>query len=127
MKLFIIGILIALYVVILWVLVFFALRRGYREWREGRSTRFRRVPACVMDKRRASEYSDAVGQPISRYFITFKYEGEQREFEVSEEIYTSTRIGGEGVLILKSENYQTFEPKSPGDETDEVYRRMVKW
>ncbi|MDI6828443.1 MAG: DUF2500 family protein [Armatimonadota bacterium] len=126
MKLFTIGILIAIYVVILWVLLFFALRQGYREWRSVRSSRISRIPACVKDKRQASVYDETGNQPLLRYFVTFEFEGKQKEFEVSELNYSSTRIGGEGMLILRAEEYQAFEPMSPGDEADEVYRRMVK-
>lgn len=107
------GIFLAVYALILWAVLFFVWRKGYREWKQNRANRIRRFPARVMDKRDAD-------------LILFEFAGREREFKVSQTTYQAVRIGQEGTLILKGSLFEAFEPKSDIERADETYRRMVK-
>lgn len=107
------GIFLVIYALVLWVILFLVWRKGYREWKATRAERLRQFPARVMDTRDGK-------------LILFEYAGRQRELEVNPTTYEGIRIGMEGVLVLKGDRFQAFEPKSDMQRADEAYRRIVK-
>ena len=121
------GIVIAVYALILWVLLFFVWRKGYQEWRANRAHRLRKFDARVVDKRESSE-SERAGEtePAPEHLITFEFGGSRREFKVEPAVYADLRVGEEGTLQLRGAGFESFEPKSTGDRAEDVYRRMVK-
>jgi hypothetical protein len=79
-----------------------------------------------MDKRQVTSSKDPESEIVTQSYITFEFGGIQKEYAVPETTYQSTRSGGEGIIILSGDQYKDFEPRSPGDEADDVYRRMVR-
>ena len=120
------GVVVGLYALILWILLIFAWRRGYQEWKTNRANRLRKFEARVMDKREVTRTEDLRGQPTVEHLVTFEFGGRQEEFGVDARIYLTARIGQEGTLRLKGGKFAAFEPKSADEETGDVYRRMVK-
>lgn len=118
-----IGIILAVYALILWILLFFVWRKGYQEWKSNRADRVRTYRARVVDRR---EDSTPAQEPAVRYCVTFEFRGLQREFEVGAQTYAEARIGEEGILRMRGERFESFEPKSVGERTDEVLRKMMK-
>jgi len=104
---------LAVYALILWGVLFFVWRKGYREWKANRANRIRRFPARVMDKRESE-------------LVLFEFSSRQREIKVDKSTYQAVRTGQEGILVLKGDQFEAFEPKSDIDRADETYRRMVK-
>ena len=107
------GIFLIIYALALWVALIFVWRKGYREWKANRATRIRKFLARVMDKR-------------SGDLVLFEYQGRQREFKVDRDTHQALRVGQDGSLFLKGDEFEAFEPKSDIDRADETYRRMVK-
>ena len=120
------GVVLGLYALVLWILLIFAWRRGYQEWKTNRANRLRKFEARVMDKREVTRAEDLRGQPTVEHLVAFEFGGRQEEFGVEARIYLTARVGQEGTLRLKSGKFTSFEPKSADEETGDVYRRMVK-
>jgi len=118
MKWLIIGIALGIYALILWIVIYFVFRRGYREWKRNQASRPAEFAARVMDKRASSGGDER--------FITFEYRNRQVELRVEPSVYDSIRIGQEGILTLVGGEFQGFIPRSASDQADEIYRRMVK-
>lgn len=121
-----IGILLAVYTLILWILVFWVWRKGYREWKANQADRRREFAARVVDKRAASVSGDKADAHELEHWVTFEYAGRQVEFKVDSTVHSSVRIGQEGTLRLRGEQFEEFIAKSEGEQADEIYRRMVK-
>ena len=112
------GILLTVYAVIVWLMVMMIWQRGYREWKSNRTERLREVPAKVLDRR--SE------QASGRFYLTLEYGGRQGDFEVLEAIYASARVGQLGILTLRGEKFEDYEPRPEGEGWTDIYDRMVK-
>ena len=121
-----IGILLAVYALILWVLVIWVCRKGYREWKANRAIRLREFRARVVDKRAVPVSGGGIGAQNSEYSVTFEYAGRQVEFKVDPSVHSAVRVGQEGTLRLRGERFEEFVPKSEADRADDIYRRMVK-
>ena len=113
------GIALGIYALILWIVLLFIFRKGYKEWKQNRASRLLEFPARVVDKRASSE-SGPDG------FVTFEYRGRQEEFSVPRPVHDSVRIGQEGILQLRRGAFEGFIPRSETDRADDIYRRMVK-
>ena len=120
------GILIAVYALILWVLVFWVCRKGYREWKASQANRLREFRARIVDKGAASLSGSGIGAQNSEYSVTFEYAGRQVDFKVDPSVHSAVRIGQEGTLRLRGDRFEEFIAKSEGEQADEIYRRMVK-
>lgn len=118
-----IGIILAIYAFIMWIMVMMVFKRGYRDWKANRPEKLHEARARVMD-RRTEANPDAVRG--DRYYLTLEYDGRQQEFEVIEAIYTSSRVGQAGTLHLRGGRFEDFEPRPEGEGWDEIYSRMVK-
>ena len=121
-----IGILLAVYALILWILVLWVLRKGHREWKANRANRLREFRARVVDKRAAPVSGGGIGAQNSEYSVTFEYAGRQADFKVDPTVHSAVRIGQEGTLRLRGEQFEEFIAKSEGEQADDIYRRMVK-
>ncbi len=121
MKPLTIGIILAVYALIMWIMVMMVFKRGYRDWKANRPEKLREARARVMDRR--VEPDRALGD---RFYITIEYDGRQQEFEVMEAIYASSRVGVSGTLHLRGGKFEDFEPRPEGEGWDEIYGRMVK-
>ncbi|MHB1001255.1 MAG: DUF2500 family protein [Armatimonadota bacterium] len=119
-----IAILLVIYVIILWVFVSFALRKGYKEWRSNHDNREYKVSARIMDKREVKNTSSDVSSWDQ--FLTLEYSGRQKEMKVIPEIYSSVRVGQTGILKLNKQQVVSFEPDAGTEKTDDIYRRIVK-
>ncbi len=121
------GIVLAVYALILWILVFFVWHKGYREWKANRANRVREFRARVVGRReRSGGGQGEQAGPAPEYLVTFEFHGDQREFEVGPTIYEAVRIGHQGTLYLRGQQFETFEPKTEAEEAEDVYRRMLK-
>jgi hypothetical protein len=117
-----IGIVMAVYALILWVMIFFVWHKGYKEWKTNRENRIREHRARLVNK---TEAVNADGSPS--YLLTFDMEGRQTSFPVDYTTYSSARIGQEGMVSLRGgRHFEAFEAKSEAERADEIYRRMVK-
>jgi len=88
------------------------------------------VEATVVDKREvpaSGEPTDAsVEAETAKQLMTFEFEGRQKELLVPASIYSITRVGQKGTLRLRAEQFEDFEPKTEGEDADDVYRRVVR-
>lgn len=122
-----VGLALAVYALILWVVLFMAWRKAYQEWRENRASRLMKHHARVMDRReRIRPTSDPAAPPSLEHYALFEYEGRQQEFKVDPSIYEIARVGQEGFLYMRGGRFEAFEPKSEGQKADDVYHRIVK-
>ncbi|HUV05220.1 MAG TPA: DUF2500 family protein [Armatimonadota bacterium] len=120
------GVILVIYAVILWMLLFFAWRRGYQEWKRNRAGRLQRFSARVIETREnilPSKGSEA--RPAVERLLTFQFDGRQGEYKVESATYEAARVGQEGTLYLSSGRFERFEPKSGSEEAEDVYRRVV--
>jgi hypothetical protein len=116
---FTIGIALAIYALIMWIMVAMVLRRGYREYRANRPEKLSETRARVMDRR--------LDESTGRLYLTFELDtGRQREFEVIEAIYTASRVGQAGVLHLRADRFEDFEHQPEDQGWNEIYDRMVR-
>ena len=122
----IIGIILAVYALILWVLVFWVWRKGHREWKANRANRLREFRARVVDKRAVPASGGKVDAHDLEHWVMFEYAGRQAELEVDPTVHSAVRVGQEGTLRLRGERFEEFVPKSEADRADDIYRRMVK-
>jgi len=120
------GIVLVAYAILLWLLLFFAWRRGYQEWWRNRANRLRRFSARVMDKRKSTvPAEDTKTSQVVEHLVTFQFGGRQNEYEVEAPTYDAVRVGQEGTLYLKGGRFEKFEPRSESEEAEEIYRRLV--
>ena len=115
-----IGIALAIYAILMWIMVMLVWHRGYREWKANRPEKLLEVQAKVMDRRREEHPQGDL------HYLTIEYDGRQREFEVIEAIYASSRAGQSGTLHLRGDKFEDFEPQPEGEGWEDIYRRMVK-
>ena len=116
-----IGIALAVYALILWVLVFFVFHKGYKEWKANRANRVHKHAAGVLDKR---EVKGAEGAP--QQCVLFAFGGRQVEFQVEPSVFSTLRVGDEGELALRGGRFESFEHKTQKERDDEIYHRMIK-
>lgn len=124
------GIILAVYALVMWVVVFLVWARGYREWKANRAARPWQVKASVVAKREVASSGRPADASIevepAKQFVTFGLEGRQKELQVPASTYPTVEVGQEGTLYLRGEQFEEFEPKMEGEDADDVYRRMVK-
>lgn len=77
-----------------------------------------------MDKREVKN-TDGEGDPWAR-MLTFDTAGRQREYSVPLDVYTSLRVGQMGLLHIRNQQFELFEPEIAADTHDDLYGRMVK-
>ena len=120
------GIVLIAYAILLWLLLFFAWRRGYQEWRRNRANRLRRFSAQVMDKRESTVPAEGPKTPpVVEYLVTFQFGGRQNEYKVEAPSYEAVRVGQEGTLYLRGGRFERFDPRSESEEAEAIYRRLV--
>lgn len=103
----------------MWIMVGWVLKRGYREYKANQPEKLREMRARVMDRR--------LDESTGRHYLTFELDGgRQQEFEVIEAIYTVSRVGQAGKLVLRGGRFEDFEHEPEGQGWDEIYDRMVK-
>lgn len=121
------GIVLLVYALVLWIILLFVWRKGFREWRANCANRPRKFSAKVVGKRErpgAREAEETESAP--EYLVTFEFGGRQGEFVVEPATYAAARIGQEGTVYLRGQRFEFFDPKSEAEEAEDVYRRMVK-
>jgi hypothetical protein len=116
-----IGLLLAVYALILWVLVFWVWQRGYREWKKNLARRPRAFRARVSAKRE----DKAEGERESAYFVTFESTWARKEYRVSPSAYADLQIGRVGTLHVAGDRFEDFVPQ-PTDEKWEAHRRTMR-
>lgn len=126
MSLGIIGSILGIYALILWIVVFFAWRKGYKEWKANRANRVHKLHAKVLDRRENVVPVSPQTEPTMEYMVLFEFDGRQKEFKTDSKVYDMARVGQEGILYLRGGQFENFEPKSESEKADEVYGRMVK-
>lgn len=115
---------VAVYLLLVWVLVGYVFYRGYKEWKANRAVRPMEAEARILDKR---DIAAGQGDEIEhQYFLTFEYKDRQKEFGVDPETFNSTRVGEEGILHLRGEDFESWQPKSELEAAEDVYRRMMR-
>ncbi len=125
-----VGIILAVYALIMWLVVFFVWARGYREWKANRAARLWHTEARVVAKREVAasdELSEIAAKArVGDRLVTFRFGARQKEFRVPASTYSAVRIGQEGTLYLRGGRFEGFEPKAEGEDVEGVYRRVVR-
>lgn len=117
-----IGIFLAAYALILWVLVVFVWHKGYKEWKTNRANRVHTYRARVLDKRAPKGVAETPA-PL----VLFEFRGRQKEIRVAPEIFEVIKVGDEGLLRLHGDGrFDGFQSQSQDERADDIYRRMVK-
>lgn len=117
----IVGILMAMWALALWIALFYAWRRAYREWKSNCANRLSTYTATVLDRRAIKTGADKI-----EYAVLFGFEKRQREFMVNEYVYDIARVGCEGLLHLRGGQFEAFELKPDAERAEDLYRRIAK-
>ncbi|MCL6628579.1 MAG: DUF2500 family protein [Armatimonadetes bacterium] len=117
----IVGILMAIWALALWIALFYAWRRAYKEWKSNCANRLSTYTATVLDRRATKSAPDKM-----EYAILFEFEKRQKEFAVDEHVYNTARVGCEGLLHLRGGQFEAFELKPDAERAEDLYRRIAK-
>lgn len=115
---------LVIYTLFLWGMIFVVFRKGYKEWRKNHENRFHKVKAKIMGKREEKNTSDDT-ESWNR-LVVFDFNGRQKEYIVSREIFNIVRIGQHGIVHIKNQQVIQFEPDVEVSKHDDLYNRMVK-
>lgn len=115
---------LALYTLLLWSMIFIVFHRGYKEWRKNRLNRLHKAKAIIMNKH---EEKNTSGDAESwNKLILFDFNGVQKEYIVSNEIFNIARVGQSGTAHIHNQQIVSFEPDVETNHHDDLYSRMVK-
>jgi ABC-type multidrug transport system fused ATPase/permease subunit len=112
---------ILIWALVLWAVMIYIWRLAYREWRSNRANRLSSYTAKVLDKRITT-----LGNNTAEYTVMFEFGKYQREFTVDEDSYNTARVGCEGILHLRGERFEAFEPITDAERAEELFRRITK-
>jgi hypothetical protein len=115
---------LALYTLLLWSMIFIVFHRGYKEWRKNRINRFHKVKARIVSKHEEKNTSSDIES--WNKLILFDFNGKQKEYIVSSEIFNLARVGQNGTVHLHNQQVVLFEPDVESNHHDDLYNRMVK-
>lgn len=115
------GILMAVWALALWVALFYAWRRAYKEWKSNCANRLSTYTATVLDRRVIKS-----GPNTLEYAVLFGFEKQQKEFIVNEYVYHIARVGCQGLLHLRGGQFEAFEAKADAERAEDLYRRIAK-
>ena len=115
---------LVIYTLFLWALIFVVFRKGYKEWRTNRINRLHKLRAVIMGKR---EDKNTTGDAESwNKLVVFDFNGRQKEYVVTSEIFQMVRVGQKGVVHIHNQQVVQFEPDVEENRHDDLFNRMVK-
>lgn len=75
--------------------------------------------------KREVKNTDGEGESWAR-MLTFDMAGRQSEYAVPLDVYTNAHVGQMGLLHIRKQQFELFEPEIAADTHDDLYGRMVK-
>ena len=116
------------WMIIVWVGVFLALRMGWRAFKKDFRGDKTRTPAKVVHKREHSLFVAQTHEYAQVYELTFQcQDGQIVAFDVPERLYLHVSMGEEGMLVRQGSRFIEFEgPSGASEDADDLYRRLVR-
>ena len=117
-----------IWLIVMWYIVIYAVRRGWGPYvRSKRQTRTR-VKCHVTAKEGRQEIDPLTGQPLFIHnVLVFRCDdGIDRDYEVHEDIFAWVENGDEGSLIYQGDLFVAFEAARPREDFDRLHRRWTR-
>ena len=123
----IIILLTVVWLIVMWCVIVYALRRGWGPYLKSRRCPKTRVQCRIAKKDPRQETDPFTGGPMYVHnILVFECDdGTCRDFEVHEEIYSCVEANDEGVLEYQGDLFVDFEPDKPRRDVGRIYRQRT--
>lgn len=124
-----IVILLSIYVIAMWGVLFYIIRRGLGPYFKSKRQAKTSVNAVIKGKIGEQGFHSLSWQTETiRKLIVFECEdGVEREYDVPDEVWDWTEDGADGVLTYQGELFIDFQARRPILNIDKAHERLIRW
>ena len=117
-----------IWIVVMWCVVIYALRRGWGPYLRSKRRRKTRVRCSIKARENRQETDPLTQQPlfIHKVLIFQCEDGVDRDYEVHEDIFDWVEDGDEGTLVYQGDLFVDFEAARPRQDTEKLYQHWTR-
>lgn len=117
-----------LWIIAMWVVIIYALKRGWGPYFRSKRRKRVRVECVVREKQTSEEFDRLTGQPeIFQKVVVFECDdGVDRDYDVGDELFDSVQEGDDGVLVYQGDLFVAFEASRPRQDAEKLYKRWTR-
>ena len=117
-----------IWIIAMWYVVIYALRRGWGPYLRSKHQGKVRVNCKIKERQTSEDFDDLTWQPeVFQKVLLFECEdGVDRDYQVHDDLFDSVEIGDDGVLIYQGDLFVDFEARRPRQDAEKLYKRWTR-